>query len=242
MSWAYRIAVVALIALISVTINLPASLLRRAVDSDTVQLIATTGTMWQGSAEVVALGVTSHLKWQTTATPLGATFVLTHQNSKIGGHLSLGTIQHEIDISGRIGSSTLAPLLSQYDLFVPGTFELPDTKLLWDTNGPRLRQPSALQWSGGLTQYILANRRYEARMPPLVAILNTTTGGALEAKVKTSQSETEPLLTLRMKTNNDIYLGVTRGLLRLANYPWSGAEADTALIFEVERALTKTTP
>ena len=61
----------------------------------------------------------------------------------------------------------------------------------------------------------------------------------LEANIKFTAEETMPLLVLRLKPNGNIYLGVTRGMLRLANYPWSGEEAEGELIFEVERALTQ---
>ena len=77
-------------------------------------------------------------------------------------------------------------------------------------------------------------------MPPLIAIIGAQDNGVLEAKIKISAEETEPLLVLRLRPNGDVYLGVTRGMLRLANYPWSGNQAESDLIFEVERKLTQT--
>ena len=77
-------------------------------------------------------------------------------------------------------------------------------------------------------------------MPPLVASIAGRDDGVLEANIKFAAEETTSLLVLRLKPSGNIYLGVTRGMLRLANYPWSGNEVDSDLIFEVERKLTQT--
>ena len=69
---------------------------------------------------------------------------------------------------------------------------------------------SELHWSGGRTSYILANRRYEALMPPLIAIIGARDNDVLEAKIKISAEETAPLLVLRLRPNGYVYLGVTR--------------------------------
>ena len=61
----------------------------------------------------------------------------------------------------------------------------------------------------------------------------------LEANVTLSSADAAPLLILRLNPSGSVYLGVTRGMLRLANYPWTGNEAETELIFEVERGLAQ---
>lgn len=236
----YRVLFFGLVAIVWIVINLPASLVRHLVDPSTVAFVAPTGTIWQGSSQIVSpLGLQAEVQWDTTFLRPGANFTLTHENSLINGRFEPGFSGHRIIVAGQLGTATLAPLLARYDLFVPGTFDLKTTDLTLNPDGLSITAPSELQWSGGQTSYILANRRYEALMPPLFATIGARDDRTLEANIKFSADETTPLLVLQLKPNGNVYLGVTRGMLRLANYPWSGQEAEGALIFEVERALIR---
>ncbi len=236
----YRILFFGLAATVWIVINLPASLMRHVIDPSVATLVAPTGTIWQGSSRIVSpLGLQAEVQWETTFLRPGADFVLSHENSLIKGRFEPGINNHRVTVVGQLDTATLAPLLAQYDLFVPGIFDLKATELTLSPEGLSMTSPSELQWSGGQTRYILGNRRYEALMPPLVASIAGRDDGVLEANIKFTAGETMPLLVLRLKPNGNIYLGVTRGMLRLANYPWSGEEAEGELIFEVERALTQ---
>jgi hypothetical protein len=86
-------------------------------------------------------------------------------------------------------------------------------------------------------RYILANRQYQAAMPPLRATLVNNDQGHLEAKIYSREANSAPLLILRAAQNGNVYFAVSRGMLGLANYPWSGNEAADELIFEVQRSL-----
>lgn len=236
----YRVLFFGLAAAVWIVINLPASLVRHLVDPSAATLVAPTGTIWQGSSQLVSpLGMRAEIQWETTFLRPGADFVLSHENSLIKGRFEPGIRNHGITVAGQLDTATLAPLLARYDLFVPGIFDLKATDLTMSPEGLSMTSPSELQWSGGQTRYILANRRYEALMPPLVASIAARGDSVLEANIKFSAEETTPLLILRLKPSGTVYLGVTRGMLRLANYPWSGEEAEGELIFEVERALTQ---
>ena len=67
--------------------------------------------------------------------------------------------------------------------------------------------------------------------------LDTNAQGELETRVTADGQKDGQLMVLRWK-NGSVYFGVSRGMLRLANYPWSGSESEETLIFEVERRLT----
>jgi hypothetical protein len=129
--------------------------------------------------------------------------------------------------------------LQRYDIFLPGTFTLNEMTVLWQPPAARLEKPSSLIWSGGDLRYILANRHYRAVMPPLLAKVDTNAQGELEARVVADDQDEALLMSLRWKNSGHLYIGVTRRMLRLANYPWSGSEPDSTLIFEVERRLTQ---
>ena len=236
----YRILFFGLAATVWIVINLPASLMRQVIDPSVATLVAPTGTIWQGSSRIVSpLGLQAEVQWDSTFLRPGADFVLSHKNSLIKGRFELGINNYRVTVVGQLDTATLAPLLARYDLFVTGIFDLKATGLTMSPEGLSMTSPSELQWSGGQTRYILANRRYEALMPPLVASIAARDDSVLEANIKFSAEETTPLLILRLKPSGTVYLGVTRGMLRLANYPWSGEEAEGELIFEVERALTQ---
>ena len=237
----YRVLFFGLAAAVWIVINLPASLVRHLVDPSAATLVAPTGTIWQGSSQLVSpLGMRAEIQWEATFLRPGADFVLSHENSLIKGRFEPSIRNHGITVAGQLDTATLAPLLARYDLFVPGIFDIKATDLTLSPEGLSMTSPSELQWSGGRTRYILAGRRYEALMPPLVASIAGRDDGVLEANIKFAAEETTSLLVLRLKPSGNIYLGVTRGMLRLANYPWSGNEVDSDLIFEVERKLTQT--
>ena len=237
----YRILFLGLVTTVWIAINLPASLLRQLVSPSAATLVAPTGTVWLGASQIIGpVGLRAEVQWDVTLLRPGVNFALIHESSVIQGRFELGLHNHRISLAGQVDTATLSPLLTRYDLFVPGTFDLEKTDLTLGPAGLFMTVPSELQWSGGRTRYILANRRYEALMPPLIAIISARDNGVLEAKIKISAKETTPLLVLRLRPNGDVYIGVTRGMLRLANYPWSGNEAESDLIFEVERKLILT--
>ncbi|HCG71347.1 MAG TPA: hypothetical protein DE147_12830 [Gammaproteobacteria bacterium] len=237
-----RILLIANLGVLWLMANLPANLLRQFIDSDQLTLVAPQGSLWHGSGRLVSnLGLQAQVQWQTTFWPLGLNLHLTDKDSDIHGRLKPTLSNHlggyRLTLEGQLGATTLAPLLQRYNLFVPGTFRLNNTEMLMQQNQLRLSQPSSLQWSGGAVRYILANRQYQAAMPPLRATLVNNDQGHLEAKIYGREANSAPLLILRAAQNGNVYFAVSRGMLGLANYPWSGNEAADELIFEVQRSL-----
>jgi len=234
----YSVLLLGLAAVLWVVVNLPASMLRYVIAPSFGTLITPTGTLWRGSSQFVTpLGVQAKLQWDTTLWRPGANFALIDAKTSIQGRLEPSLSNIHASLSGQLDARTLAPLLAQYDLFVPGIFDLQPTNLHFSAGSLTMLSSSQLKWSGGQVRYILANRRYDALMPPLFASITARDDGALEANVTLSSADAAPLLILRLNPSGSIYLGVTRGMLRLANYPWTGEEAETELIFEVERGL-----
>lgn len=235
-----RIAIFAGLGLLWVLANLPASLLRNVINSDQISLIAPSGTLWQGSARLVSiLGIESRIQWKTTLWQPGLDLKITDANSALSGRIEFGIAAHRLTIAGELSASTLAPLLRRYDIFLPGTFTLKEMTFLWVPPAARMETPSSLIWSGGNLRYILANRQYRAVMPPLLAKVDTNQRGELETRIVADNQDDALLMILRWKNNGNVYVGVTRRMLRLANYSWSGSEPESTLIFEVERRLTQ---
>ena len=132
------------------------------------------------------LGIEAKLQWDTTLRHPGVSFALIDAKTSIQGRLEPSLSNIRASFSGQLDSQTLAPLLAQYDLFVPGIFDLRPTNLHFGADRLTMLSPSQLQWSGGQVRYILANRRYDALMPPLFASITARDDGAREANVTLS--------------------------------------------------------
>lgn len=232
------ITIIVIIGLGWVLVNLPAGLIRQFVNSEDVTLVAPKGSIWRGSAQLVTtLGLQGQVKWQTTLLPMGIDFRFIDQDSDLRLRIDPGFAEHRLSVSGQLDANSLAPLLSRYDLFVPGTFTVDDIELRGQTSSMVASTSGKLQWSGGLVRYILANRRYQAELPPLQAIIQNDAQQILQANVSVKGSIAPDLMVLRLQPDNSIYIGVRLAMLRLANFPWSGDEPEDELIFEVERSL-----
>lgn len=240
------------LALIWVIANLPAGLIRFFIDEQQLAVVAPQGTLWNGSATLVSdLGLQGRSHWQTslfqsgTLQP-GLALHITHDSSDLRALAQIGFSSTKVTLSGTIAASSLRPLLERYDLFLTGQFKLSESVWNLQSDGFQLEDPTTLEWNGGPIRYILANTLYTATMPPLEARISNEEDGQLDAavffaegtSVEFNRTESEPpLLLLRLALGGSIYVGVSRGMLGLANFPWQGDEADGTLIFEIERSL-----
>ena len=71
--------------------------------------------------------------------------------------------------------------------------------LLYQSGVVQMEKPSFIAWSGGDLRYILANRQYEAFMPPLQATLDTNAQGELETRVSANEQDNGLLMVLSWK-------------------------------------------
>ena len=235
------------VALIWISANLPAGLIRFFIDEQNLAVIAPRGTLWNGSATVVSnLGLRAHCHWQTSILRPGLDLHITDDITDVLATIQLNLSGATMTLSGSIGTSTLQPLLERYDLFLTGGFDLGDSHWALQQETIRLLKTATVQWNGGPVRYILANKLYTANMPALDAQISNGHTGQWQASIVLGEGSfggseqahlEQPLLLLRLSQGGAVYIGVSRGLLRLANFPWQGDEADSDLIFEVERSL-----
>ena len=242
------------LALIWVIANLPAGLIRLLFNEQQITVIAPQGTVWNGEATLVSsLGLQGRCRWHVSFLRSGTlqpTVVLqiTDNTTNLQAPAQIDFSGIKVVPRGTVDSTTLQPLLQRYDLFLTGRFDLEESTWLLHAEGFQLVGPATVNWSGGPVRYILANTLYTATMPPLYAQISTVEPGQLEVAVypagtqpppaaTVATSSTPRLLSLRISQAGSIYVAVSRGLLRLANFPWQGDEADTDLIFEIERSL-----
>ncbi len=240
------------LTLIWVIANLPAGLIRLLIDEQQLAVVAPQGTLWHGSATLVSdLGLKGHCQWQTSLFQAGTlqpslALHITHDTSDLRARAHIDFSTTKVTLGGTVAASSLQPLLERYDLFLTGHFELSESVWNLQRDGFQLENPTTLGWNGGPVRYILANTLYTAAMPPLDARISNIEQGQLgaaifladgtSADINETQSEL-PLLLMRLIPGGSVYIGVSRGMLRLANFPWQGDEADEILIFEIERSL-----
>lgn len=237
--------------------SLPASLVRHLAPNPGISFVAPQGTLWNGSATVVShLGISGDLHWQTHLSELGFEYRFVDGDTALQAQVRLHWSAPEIRVQGTLAADTLAPLLKQYDLFLSGRFDLQETDLTWQEESVLLHQPAKVIWSGGPVRYVLANTLYSADMPSMQATISATANGGWQAAIDPlpniaaglglgldpnqrpdQPSAPGPSLLLRITAEGALYIGVSRGLLRIANFPWPGNEADDELIFEIERYL-----
>jgi hypothetical protein len=240
------------LAVIWVTANLPAGLIRFFIDEQQLAVVASQGTLWNGSATLVSdLGLQGRSHWQTSLFQSGTlqpslALHVTNDTSDLRALAQVDFSSTKVTLSGTVAASSLQPLLERYDLFLTGHFKLTESVWHLQSGGFQLEDPTTLEWNGGPIRYILADTLYTATMPPLKARISNEEEGQLDAAIffaegtsaAINQTASEPpLLLLRLMLGGSVYIGVSRGMLALANFPWQGDEADGTLIFEIERSL-----
>ncbi|MEL0048664.1 MAG: type II secretion system protein N [Gammaproteobacteria bacterium] len=240
------------LAMLWVTANLPAGLIRFFIDEQQLTVVAPKGTLWAGSATLVShLGLQGQIEWQASlfqsANPQpGLDLRITDNASDLRARAQINFSTAQVAVSGTLAASSLQPLLERYDLFLTGHFTLSDSLWTLQSDGFRAEIPATLRWSGGPVRYILANTLYTATMPPLDAQISSIEPGQLNAAVFFAEGASgdsspvpsdPPLLLMRLMQPGSVYIGVSRGLLRAANFPWQGNEDEGDLIFEIERSL-----
>lgn len=259
------VVLICLVSLAWLIGNLPASLVRHLAPNPGISFVAPQGTLWNGSATVIShLGISGDLHWQTHLSKPEFEYRFVDGDTALQAQVSLHWSAPETQVQGTLAVDTLAPLLKQYDLFLSGRFDLQETDLNWPGESLLLDRPAKVIWSGGPVRYVLANTLYSADMPPMLATVSATANGGWQAAIdplpniaeelglgldpnqrpdqRPNQSSDRPSapgpsLLLRITAKGALYIGVSRGLLRIANFPWPGNEADDELVFEMERFL-----
>ena len=232
-----RIGILVNLSFFWVLANLPASLLRNVINSDHVSLIAPQGTVWHGSARfVTALDIDARIRWQVTLWRPGLDLSISDENSQLGGRIEFGTavqaslVTGELSTLARSVAAALRPLLARGVHAERHDFSV----ALWCcSNGKALpnrverRRPahSGQPAIRGIYAAATSHLGYQrSRRTRDTGYSRWTEGWAADGST--------------LEKNGSVYFGVSRGMLRLANYPWSGSESEETLIFEVERRLT----
>ena len=236
----------ALVVLVMLIMLAPANLLRMAfAQVPGVALVKPQGTIWQGSGIMVvhpgfSANVTWQVKWQ-----LGESLVptihwqLNNSELSLWGNVITGFSVQRVNIEGRFSGQSLEPVLTRYDISLPGTFQISPTALLMTTSGPttefELDNDSQLDWSGGNIRYVLSNGLEQAYVPALTATLKSTQGALPKVFIELAENSTGALLTLTPNREGYVNIEITRGFIELMGRTWTGSAKYNDVVLEVKR-------
>ena len=202
-----------------------------------VALHEVSGFWWGGDAELVLLGSpTGVLSWRFD--PLSPFLVelrfdwrLLDADLRLTGSAGVrfgGAA--DIRASGEVAAATMNPILADYHIRLPGTFQLDGVTVGID--GDQLAVAGTLDWNGGATIYRLSGSVFEVDLPPMVAVLEIDAGEPT-LTVYTAADRTR-LLIVGLDAEGWLRVGVTKRLTDLAGKPWSGAAADEDVVVSVQ--------
>ncbi len=213
----------------------PASIMRWAVSqSGQATLLASTGTVWRGSGELLIAGASlGILSWDLQGVTilqgkLSYHVRLESAEQNINGGLVLFPTNGVQNAEGRISSSAVNRWLAPYNISLSGEFNLENVSLMFSSGVPS-SAGGEIHWQGGPISYRLANENSTGMLPPMTAVL----GPAAEAAVFAEGGQT-PLLQAQLQANGFAKVGVTKLLTKMLNRPWPGSDADHEVVLEVE--------
>lgn len=226
---------------------MPANALRGVLNQvPNVDLLNTRGTVWSGQGQILLdNGFASGFAWQFQPGSLlrlspSANWQLTDPANPLQGELAWEDGGLNIVASGQVNATALQPTLDQFDISISGIFELNNTRLRLTDRAEKLQiealSESSVLWSGGMVSYVLGGQFEQLSLPPLIAQI-TSQGDQGLMIVVAKKDAVGTLFSLRLIDSGYVQVGVTRGFMRLMNYPWPGSQNDSDVVLEVEQPI-----
>ena len=219
--------------------NAPAGILRNAFnEAEGVDLVGTSGTLWQGNGTLVVDGAAlGHLEWRIKASRLFALALaydvqLASEDIDLTGDLQGATGGFAAALNGRVTNAAINRALSTYQITMEGDVAVEglDLAARYDRRIERLE--GTLRWQGGEVLYPEASGQQRASLPPLLAVLGSDAGHATASVFPEGGST--PVLMLRTLDDGYYRLSVTKLLTKLVGRPWRGSDPDHAVVVELE--------
>jgi hypothetical protein len=223
----------------------PAGIIDRALDGvPAVDLVDARGTVWQGSATLIAEGTRQgDVAWQFRFASLFKLqpqygWTLVNPNADLRGDVAYqGDRAFGIDVEGQLDADLFNPWLARYDIYLTGDFAVQPTSItLAAMDTVRLGTADGqITWSGGLVRYTLSGKLHETTLPPLVAYLEQAPEGP-RATVFEEGGQT-PLLFAEQIDDRYAKVGMTKRFTKVLQNPWPGSDPDHAIVLEVEEQI-----
>lgn len=204
------------------------------------------GTLWRGSGDLrwgaVELGT---LEWHFDLTGIGEGAAAFHlrlydENTHLHGRLAAGFGRTALAAEGGLDAAAFNPWLAAYGLQLSGWLQL--HRFATTFADGRLESADAeVEWSGGPVRYPSGGKSLSARLPPMLARVQSTAADSAEAapgiQARVATLEGELPLIEAQAVGSWLKIGVTKRLLRLVNAPWPGQEGDDEVVITLEEQL-----
>lgn len=238
-----RLALIGTLAFIVLSVTFaPASLLRGALDDvPGVALTGLSGTLWQGSARVVAGGVDiGALTFRVRPADLvrarlGYDITITGTGLRIAGTAAAAPAAFDTVFDGAIEAELMRRYLERFDLTVPGTLTLRQVNLTGPWGAPLPSATGEVHWTGGDVAYTLGGRSHRTALPELSGYLDSTTG--VPVLTVYAPDQPTPLIFLKIGPDGMATVGITKQFTKLVGQPWMSSEPDHAVVLEVAEKL-----
>ena len=238
--WWIVLGIVAMIVIFVVMI--PARAYSMIFENYGTNLLATKGTIWYGSGNVIVAGKNiGRLKWHFRPIEIFTgklAFNVTMQNQSI--HLA-GVLKRRISSTEFQGTTTLAhshvnKVLLPYEILVEGDFEINDLSVKINNKNQLEILSGSVSWEGGTSRYRANDETGVFEMPAVVGELTHDDGVAmLNAR---DQEKNIPLITARFQPESGLFeTSLTQHMLELSQMPFSSSADSSAVVLEISREL-----
>ena len=242
---ASKIFLATLSLMMMVVVFFPASSLKYlSREINGFDLIGIEGTVWNGKTRfLVRDEITGSFQWDFDGFEKWwpkFNWTLNGSGYELRG-VNVFLLKHtRLSIQGEASSDSIQQLLSRFDIFLSGVFELApltaDIKYaIRSIEDINLNRPYEIDWSGGQISYILAQQFFQVELPPLTA--QGTFGNGKAATVISRVDNKKRLLELSLGKNGISNIRVFRRLLEVTNTPWIGDQELDDVVIEIERKI-----
>jgi hypothetical protein len=204
-------------------------------------LTETRGTVWSGSTRIgYDTATLGRLHWQFRPASLLTARVVYDGTfeageDRIDARLYAGVFSVDLELAGTLSAVHIDPLLARYDISLPGTLRVDQLRIHQSRHAALPFVRGEVKWSGGDVHYRLGSSGYDARLPPMIAFIDSSAGQP-EMSVYAVEDET-PLMLARMADDGWITIGVTKRLTQMTGQPWHGDQPEHAVVVEVQEKL-----
>ncbi len=217
------IAIGAFAVVAVVIVAMPARVFAMFVDQYGISLLDTRGTVWNGSAEVIAPSINvGRLHWRFKAQSL-LSATLQYELSVDNPALRLeGTITKKFAHSDFAAQATIEPslvnsVLLHYGIKIGGRFQVDDVELRVGSGNTIQSLTGTVNWEGGTTRYRLENQSRVVTLPAAIGELSLSSNEVLLTAVDMNNNN---LLQIRLEVQTGVaHVALSQYLLEQAELP-----------------------
>lgn len=235
---------VPLFVIVLIVILIPAQVFAVFLDDYRVHLLGARGTIWNGSAELIAPTTNlGRLEWKIAPAALfrgSLKYDIAMRSSKlqVAGILEKSLSESSFTAQATIEPSVVNSVLLHYDIKVSGNFALKSVELRLNGSNTVESLSGSVHWDGGTSRYLVGEETRTVTLPPIVAELSALEGDAM--LLAFDEASDTKLMSVRFEPDSGwIHVAITRQMLDLVQMPWDSVSASDSEVLKVSRQLIR---